>query len=76
MPHRIALAAIFVLTHLVVDGGVRSVCIVLQLSRLWRVVVTDYSISQKAEELKERTCSPRPPNCYEPPWTPWSPAIT
>lgn len=51
--HRIVLAAMFVLTQ-VIGGGVRAVCIFLELSGLWRVVAAGYGTQQVAvKEMEE-----------------------
>jgi hypothetical protein len=51
--HRIVVAMIFVLTQ-VVGGGVRAVCLFLELSGLWRVVAAGYGTQQEAvKEMEE-----------------------
>lgn len=50
--HRVILAAQFVLTQ-VVGGGVRTVCLFLELSGLWRVVAAGYGTQQEAVRALE-----------------------
>lgn len=50
--HRIVVAAILVLTQ-VVGGGVRTVCLFLNLSGLWRVVAAGYGTQQAAVKAME-----------------------
>lgn len=50
--HRIVVAVVFVLTQ-VVGGGVRSVCLFLELSGLWRVVAAGYGTQQEAVKSME-----------------------
>ncbi len=51
--HRIVLAAMFVLTH-VAGGGIRPLCMFLELSGLWRVVASGYGTQQAAIESMEK----------------------
>jgi hypothetical protein len=50
--HRIVVAVIFVLTQFV-GGGVRTVCLFLELSGLWRVVAAGYGTQQEAVKSME-----------------------